>query len=77
MTYFKIGSESSSGMLTNIRNTSLSSMYAARLAPFEKLLQNSNPRLQSVGKIGVNEFSKLRDFHLAHEKRAAVRGELA
>jgi hypothetical protein len=56
---------------------SMSSMYAARLAPFEKLLQNSNPRLQSVGKIGVNEFSKLRDFHLAHEKRAAVRGELA
>ena len=56
---------------------SMSSMYAARLAPFEKLLQNINPSLQKIGKIGVNEFSKLRDFHLAHEKRAAVRGELA
>ena len=55
----------------------MSSMYAARLAPFEKLLQNINPSLQKIGKIGVNEFSKLRDFHLAHEKRAAVRGELA
>jgi hypothetical protein len=56
---------------------SMSSMYAARLAPFEKLLQNINPSLQKIGKNGVNEFSKLRDFHLAHEKRAAVRGELA
>ena len=55
----------------------MSSMFAARLAPFEKLLNHKNVRLQKVGKIGFEHFSKLRDDHLAHEKRAAVRGELA
>jgi hypothetical protein len=56
---------------------SMSSMYAAKMAPFEKLLKNTNPRLQKIGKIGVNSFASLRDAHLAYEKRAAVRGELA
>jgi hypothetical protein len=55
----------------------LSSMFAARLAPFEKLLQHHDVRLQRIGKIGFGHFSKLRDEQLAHEKRAAVRGELA
>jgi hypothetical protein len=55
----------------------MSSMYAAKMAPFEKLLKNENPRLQRIGQIGVNTFSSPRDSHLAHEKRAAVRGELA
>jgi hypothetical protein len=50
-------------------------MYAAQLAPFEKLLQEGNSRLQAIGHIGVARFSKLRDAHLAIEKRAAVRGE--
>jgi PAS domain S-box-containing protein len=56
---------------------SMSSMYAARMAPFEKLLKNPNSRLQKIGKISVNNFSRLRDSYLTHEKRAAVRGELA
>jgi hypothetical protein len=56
---------------------SMSSMFAARLAPFEKLLQHPDVRLQRVGKIGFEHFSKLRDDNLAHEKRAAIRGELA
>jgi hypothetical protein len=56
---------------------SMSSMYAARMAPFEKLLKNANPLLQKVGEIGVKNFASLRDAHLAEEKRAAVRGELA
>jgi hypothetical protein len=55
----------------------LSSMYASRLIRFEKLLQHEDVRLRKVGQIGVNYFSKLRDDHLAAEKRAAVRGERA
>lgn len=55
----------------------MSSMYAAKMAPFEKLLKSTDPRLQKIGKIGVKNFSVHRDAHLAHEKRAAVRGELA
>jgi len=55
---------------------SMSSMYAARLAPFEKLLQHPDVRMQRIGKIGFEHFSKLRDEQLVHEKRAAVRGEL-
>jgi hypothetical protein len=51
-------------------------MFAAKMAPFEKLLKNENPRLQKIGKMGVNNFSSLHDSHLAREKRAAVRGEL-
>lgn len=48
----------------------MSSMYAAQLAPFEKLLQEGNPRLQAIGRIGAAHFSKLRDAHLAIEKGA-------
>jgi hypothetical protein len=55
---------------------SFSSMFAAKLAPFEKLLKHPDVRLQRVGKIGFEQFSKLRDENLTHEKRAAVRGEL-
>jgi hypothetical protein len=55
----------------------MSSMFATKLAPFEKLLSHPNHRLRKVGKIGVEHFSKLRDQHLSAEKRAAVRGELA
>jgi hypothetical protein len=55
---------------------SMSSMFAARAAPFKKLLHHTDDRLRKVGKIGFDHFSKLRDEHLAHEKRAAVRGEL-
>lgn len=54
---------------------SMSSMFAAKLNPFEKLLQHADVRLRNVGKIGFEHFSKLRDENLAHEKRAAVRGE--
>jgi hypothetical protein len=56
---------------------SMSSMFAAKLAPFEKLLQHPDARLRKVGKIGFDHFSKQRDGHLAYEKRAAIRGELA
>lgn len=56
---------------------SMSSMFAARLTPFEKLLHHPNARLQKVGQIGFKHFSELRDRQLAHEKRAAVRGELS
>jgi len=56
---------------------SMSSMFAARLAPFEKLLHHADTRLRKVGKIGFEHYSEQRDRHLAHEKRAAVRGELA
>ena len=52
----------------------MSSMYASRLIPFEKLLQHEDYRLRKVGQIGVGYFSKLRDEQLAAEKRAAVRG---
>jgi len=52
----------------------MSGMYASRLTPFEKLLQHGDARLRKVGQIGVQHFSKLRDEHLAAEKRAAVRG---
>jgi hypothetical protein len=55
----------------------MSSMYAARLAPFERLLHQADVRLRKVGTIGVEHFTKLRDEQLAREKRAAVRGELA
>ena len=55
---------------------SMSSMFAARLAPFEKLLQHTDERLRKVGKIGFDHFTIQRDEHLAHEKRAAIRGEL-
>lgn len=54
----------------------MSSMFAARLAPFEKLLHHADARLRKVGMIGVEHFTKLRDEQLAREKRAAVRGEL-
>ena len=56
---------------------SMSSMYATRMAPFEKLLKTGHPRLQKIGQTGVNNFSPQRDAHLAHEKRAAIKGELA
>jgi hypothetical protein len=55
----------------------MSSMFAARLTPFEKLLHHPNVRLRKVGQIGFEHFSELRDKHLASEKRAAVRGELS
>ncbi|MGA9452185.1 MAG: hypothetical protein WBW41_12670 [Verrucomicrobiia bacterium] len=55
----------------------MSSMFAAKLVPFEKLLRHPDARLRNVGKIGFEHFSNLRDEHLAAEKRAAVRGELA
>jgi hypothetical protein len=54
---------------------SMSSMFAAKLAPFEKLLSHPNAQLRNVGKIGFDHFSKLRDQHLTTEKRAAVRGQ--
>jgi hypothetical protein len=54
----------------------MSSMFAARLAPFETLLHHADPRLRKVGMIGVEHFTKLRDEQEAREKRAAVRGEL-
>ena len=54
----------------------MSLMFAAKLAHFEKLLQNSDVRLQRVGKIGYGHFSRMRDEQIAQEKRAAVRGEL-
>ena len=54
----------------------MSSMFAAKLAPFEKLLRHPDARLRNVAKIGFEHFSKLRDQHLAAEKRAAVRGEI-
>ncbi len=53
----------------------MSSMFAARAAPFEKLLRHRDIRLRQVGKIGFEHYSALRDEHLAHEKRAAIRGE--
>lgn len=53
---------------------SMSSMFAAKAAPFEKLLQNPDNRLRKVGQIGFQQFSELRDAHLAAEKRAEVRG---
>lgn len=52
----------------------LSGMYVSRLTPFEKLLQHGDARLRKVGQIGIQHFSKLRDEHLAAEKRAAIRG---
>lgn len=55
----------------------MSSMFAARLTPFEKLLHDPDTRLRKVGQIGFEHFSALRDKHLAHEKRAAIRGELS
>jgi len=55
----------------------LSSMFAARLAPFEKLLKHTDFRLRKVGKIGCERFAPLRDENLVREKRAAIRGELA
>jgi hypothetical protein len=54
----------------------MSSMCAAKLAPFGKLLQHTDPRLRKVGTIGFEHFSTRRDEHLAREKRAAVKGEL-
>jgi hypothetical protein len=54
----------------------MSSMYAAKLAPFQKLMQHPDPRLRRVGEIGSQHFTELRDNNLALEKRAAVRGEL-
>jgi hypothetical protein len=54
-----------------------SSMFAARLIPFEQLLHHPDARLRKVGQIGFEHFSELRDKHLASEKRAAVRGELS
>jgi hypothetical protein len=56
---------------------SRSSMFAARAARFEKLLKHTDPRLRKVGKIGFDHYSKLKDEQLVHEKRAAIRGELA
>lgn len=56
---------------------SMSSMFSARLTPFEKLLHHPDARLRKVGKIGFEHYSELRDRNLAQEKRAAVRGEPA
>jgi hypothetical protein len=53
-----------------------SSMFAAKLAPFEKLCDHANPRLKKVGEIGRAYFKPQRDEALQREKRAAVRGEL-
>lgn len=55
---------------------SMSSMYSAKLAPFKKLLQHPDLRLQRVAKIGFEHFSALKDENLAREKHAAVRGNL-
>lgn len=55
---------------------SLSSRYAAQLAPFEKLLQHKDSRLRKLGQIGGDHYSRLRNERLAAEKKAAVRGEL-
>jgi hypothetical protein len=52
-----------------------SAMYAARVAQFEGLLQHADARVRKIGEIGANYFSKLRDKHMAKEKRAAIRGE--
>jgi len=52
----------------------MSSMFAARLSPFEKLLIHTDERIQRVGKIGVDHFSKLLDAQLRGERRAAIRG---
>jgi hypothetical protein len=51
-----------------------SSMYEAKLAPFEKLLLHSDARLRRVGQMGFEHFSQLRDESLSREKRADVRG---
>jgi hypothetical protein len=53
-----------------------SSMFAAKLAPFEKLCDHANPRLKKVGETGRAYFKPQRDEALQREKRAAVRGEL-
>jgi len=53
---------------------SRSSMFAAWAAPFEKLLKHDDARLRKVGKIGFEHYTRLKDAHLAHEKRAAIRG---
>ncbi len=55
----------------------LSSMYASRLIPFEKLLQHEDIRLRKVGQIGAQHFSELKDRHLTQEKRATIKGELS
>jgi len=52
-----------------------SSMYAARAAQFETLVQHADARLRKVARIGFDSFLKLRDRLLASEKRAAIRGE--
>ena len=54
-----------------------SEMFAARLAPFEKLRNHPDVRLQKVAAIGTKHFSALRDENLAREKRLAIRGEVA
>jgi hypothetical protein len=53
---------------------SMSSMFSARLAPFEKLLQHADARLRRIGQIGFEHFSIQRDEYLAREKQAAIRG---
>jgi hypothetical protein len=55
---------------------SMSSMFAALTARFEKLFHHSDSYLRKIGAIGVGHFTKLRDAQLASEKRAAVRGDL-
>jgi hypothetical protein len=51
--------------------------HLVAIKPFEKLLQHNDAGLRKVGKIGFDHFSIQRDQHLAHERRAAIRGELA
>jgi hypothetical protein len=51
-----------------------SSMYAGKLAPFEKLLKHPDSRLRKVGQTGCEYFSQLRDEALAREKHASIRG---
>ena len=52
----------------------MSSMFAAKAAPFENLLQHSDARLRRIGQIGFGQFSTLRDEQLACEKRTEIRG---
>ena len=52
----------------------MSEMFAAKAAAFEKLLQCSEIRLQTIGRIGFEQFSTLRDEMLSREKRSAIGG---
>lgn len=53
---------------------SMSEMFAVKAAAFGKLLQCGDIRLQTVGRIGLEYFSGLRDEMLSREKRSAIGG---